>query len=75
MQEYSLPFAVSALADAISAQVTDEKELAALAAVFTQLGDTLATVLTVRALSERAKPLCTGPEGSNPTPGRKCSCP
>ena len=75
MQEYSLPFAVSALADAIAAQVTDEKELAVLAAIFTQLGDTLATILTVRALSERSKPLCTGSEGSNPTPGRKCSCP
>ena len=74
MQEYSLPFTVSALADVVAAQVPDDDELALLAAVFTQLGDTLATILTVRALSARAKSQCTGSASSSPTSGPKCSC-
>ncbi len=53
MDEYSLPVAISALADSIAAQTPDNLELAVLAAAFTQLGDSLATIITVRELTER----------------------
>lgn len=48
MQEYSLPLAISALGDLIATRIPDDDELALLAAVLTQLGDTLTTILTIR---------------------------
>ena len=50
MDAYSLPFAVSALAEAIAADIPDDAQLAVLAAALTQLGDTLETILALRAL-------------------------
>lgn len=44
----SLPFAVSALAEAIAAGTPDDGQLALLAAALTQLGDTLNTILVLR---------------------------
>jgi len=45
----ALPFGVSALACAIAEQIKDNDDLALLAAVLSQLGDTLATIVAVRA--------------------------
>ena len=52
----SLPttFSVTALAEALAKSLNDN-ELALLAAVFTQLGDTLATIAAVRSASEQNK--------------------
>ena len=55
MDEYSLPVLVSALANTIAEQTPDDIELALLAAVFTQLGDTLTTILAFRALEEQRR--------------------
>lgn len=55
MDEYSLPVAISALANSIAAQTPDNLELAVLAAVFTQLGDTLATIIAVRELDQERR--------------------
>ena len=52
MDEFSLPVAISALANTIAAQTPDNIELGLLAAIFTQLGDTLATIIVVRELEE-----------------------
>ena len=51
MDSCALPVGVSALACAIAEQVTDPNDLALLAALLTQLGDTLATVAALRSLS------------------------
>jgi hypothetical protein len=48
----ALSFAISAIAQAIAAEIPDDDQLALLSAVFTQLGDTLATLAAVRALQE-----------------------
>lgn len=48
--EYSLPMGISALACAIADTIPDEDELVVLAAVFTQLGDTLGTIAARRSL-------------------------
>lgn len=53
MDEYSLTVAISVLADSIAAQTPDNLELAVLAAAFVQLGDSLATIIAVREISER----------------------
>ncbi len=47
MQNKTLPFSVTALAEAIANNV-DNDTLALLAALFTQLGDTLATIAVMK---------------------------
>lgn len=54
MNDCALPVGVSALACAIAEQVTNANELALLAALLTQLGDTLTTIAAVRAVSPKA---------------------
>jgi hypothetical protein len=50
MDACALPIGVSALACAIAEQIQDSSDLALLAAVLTQLGDTLATIAAARAI-------------------------
>lgn len=50
MDHCALPVGVSALACAIAEQVADTNDLVLLAALLTQLGDTLATVAAMRGL-------------------------
>lgn len=52
MDEFSLPVAITALANTIAAQTPNTVELELLSAIFTQLGDTLATIAAIRALDE-----------------------
>ena len=52
MKEWELPAGITALAIAIGAQIEDVEELSLLGAVFTQLGDTLATIAVQRAWQE-----------------------
>ncbi len=52
MDNCALPVGVSALACAIAQQFENTDELALLAAVLTQLGDTLDTIAAQRALCE-----------------------
>lgn len=54
MNNCALPVSVSALACAIAEQIEDADELALLAALLTQLGDTLTTIAAVRAVSPKA---------------------
>lgn len=58
MNPCALPIGVSALASAIACHVESDEELAMIAAVFTQLGDTLETILAQRVLCARPKPVC-----------------
>ena len=58
MNPCALPIGVSALASAIADQIPNDEELALLAAVFDQLGDTLATILAQRALCARTQSTC-----------------
>lgn len=53
MDEYSLSVAISVLANGIAAQTQSSAELALLAAIFDQLGDTLATILAIRELDDK----------------------
>lgn len=62
MNPCALPMGVSALAAAIANRVPDDTELALLAAIFTQLGDTLDTILAQRAL---CPPQTGGGQGQN----------
>lgn len=50
MNPCALPMGVSALASAIASRVPNDEELALLAAILTQLGDTLDTIIAQRAL-------------------------
>ncbi|MBS7402600.1 MAG: DUF6774 domain-containing protein [Oscillospiraceae bacterium] len=52
MEENSLPVLISAMANTIAAQTPNDLELGLLSAVFTQLGDTLATILALRAIEQ-----------------------
>lgn len=54
MNALELTSSISALANAIACQVNDD-ELDLLAAVFTQLGDTLATISVQRDICEKKK--------------------
>ncbi|MGE4353958.1 MAG: DUF6774 domain-containing protein [Oscillospiraceae bacterium] len=74
--------AIGALGNLIAENVSDSAQLAVLAAIFTQLGDTLNTIIAVRALKaddsdscSAANPQCTGPAGSSPRCRRPNSCP
>lgn len=58
MNPCALPMGVSALASAIACHVPNDEELALMAAAFTQLGDTLETILAQRALCAQAQPPC-----------------
>ena len=63
-----LPVGITALALAIAAQVEDVDELSLLAAVFTQLGDTLATIAVQRSFvesREKAKEAGVGASGDS----------
>ncbi|MGI6028093.1 MAG: DUF6774 domain-containing protein [Candidatus Heteroscillospira sp.] len=73
MGNVSLPITISALAELTAAQFPDSGELALLAAIFTQLGDSLATIAVQRELClSRAQ--STGQEGSSPTHSPRNSC-
>ena len=65
MNPCALPVGVSALATAIANQIPNDEELALLAAVFDQLGDTLATILAQRAVCARTQASCRQ-EGPRP---------
>ena len=52
MNGYELSVSITALGIAIAAQIEDTDELSLAAAALTQLGDTLATIATQRALCE-----------------------
>ena len=54
MNPCELSASISAVANAVACKLTDD-ELALLAAVLVQLGDTLATIATQRAICENAK--------------------
>ena len=54
-----LPVAISAAACVIASQIERTEELTLLAAVLTQLGDTLATIATQRGLCSEADTLFT----------------
>ena len=54
MSPCELTASITAAANAIACKLNDD-ELAVLSAVFVQLGDTLATVATQRAICESAK--------------------
>ena len=58
MNSIELVSAVSALAIAIAKRTPDDDELNLLAASLTQLGDTLSTIASQRALNENKDP-CT----------------
>ncbi len=58
MNPCALPVGVSALASAIACHVESDEELAMIAAVLTQLGDTLDTILAQRVLCARPKSVC-----------------
>lgn len=53
MDSFSYPFAISALAEAIAAEIPDDDQLALAAAALAQLGDTLATIAAVRVLEKK----------------------
>ena len=53
MDSFSYPFAISALAEAIAAEISDDAQLALVAAVLVQLGDTLATIAAIRAVEQK----------------------
>jgi len=55
MNGCELSVGVTALAIAIAAQIEETEELSLLGAVLTQLGDTLATIASQRALCESRK--------------------
>lgn len=61
MDECELITLVSAIACAISKSCSDDDELALLAAIFSQLGDTLATIITKRELNKSGSS-CTNPQ-------------
>ncbi len=61
MDNCTLPLGVSALACAIAQQTEDNIELAFYAALFVELGDTLATIVSQRELRER----CAAKQESN----------
>lgn len=54
MNPCSLPAGLGTLAAAIAEKIQDEAELALLAAVLTQLGDSLAVIVTARAAQKAA---------------------
>ena len=54
MKSFELTAAVTALANAIAERLSDG-ELALIASLFVQLGDTIATILAGRALTEEQK--------------------
>lgn len=58
MDSCSLTFSVTAIANFISEKLSDD-ELAVVGTIFTQLGDTLSTILAQRAL-------CSGRASANP---------
>ena len=51
MDSCNLPLVISAAACAIASQIDNTEELELLSAMFTQLGDTLNTIASQRALS------------------------
>lgn len=55
-----LPAGIGALACLLAERVPDDDELALLAAVFTQLGDSLALIAVQRAVCESRKRECDG---------------
>lgn len=55
MNDCILPVGVSALACAIAAEIEDSDDLSLLAALFTQLGDTLATIAAQRGRKDKER--------------------
>jgi hypothetical protein len=55
MNDCILPVGVSALACAIAAEIEDSDDLSLLAALFTQLGDTLATIAAQRGIKDKER--------------------
>lgn len=53
MDECLLPVSISALACIIAEHIESNTELALVAALFTQLGDTLASISAARTLTEK----------------------
>ena len=53
MDPYALPLTISLAATAIAKELDDELEIAFLAAVLTQLADTLVTIVAQKALFSR----------------------
>ena len=51
----SLTTTINTLASIIADSVDDEDDIALLAAIFTQLGDTLATILAYRVIGDESK--------------------
>jgi hypothetical protein len=58
MDQKGIPAVVTAVAEILASKLTED-ELALLAAILTQLGDTLTTLLTLKQISE-------GENGGNP---------
>lgn len=65
MSPCELTSAVTALANIIASKLSDD-EVAVLAPVLTQLGDTLATIIVQREICDR-KALCKGQSSENQT--------
>ena len=55
MDAISLTTTINTLASIIADSVDDEDDIALLAAIFTQLGDTLATILAYRVIGDESK--------------------
>lgn len=51
MNEYSWTIGAAAVASVIAENIKNDDQLAVLSAFFSQIGDSLATVLTIRALN------------------------
>lgn len=54
MNCFGLTTTINTLANAIVCQISDDDELELIAAAFTQLGDTIATILACKALQHKS---------------------